>query len=254
MPWSILEKTATTIKKLEMRHCETDHLSKYFCPPTAQDIRRVRSLCPNLEQLTTDIRFDSYRIDCDLLSELAQFDTPIRIKLYAHCSWIQDCKLDWFFCYEEFKKLINIRRQKHLPITEDLVVEFKRVRSYEKLKEMNIDADVSFLKKSYRHITSIKHHHDSRNWFTCTIEQQNNYAKCSPGTLTHVRNKLLMERICRLALGVKLRKDTLSGGRAHRARELLKGVRKQQERNEYNRRALRAFGPDTTLFDQWTQE
>jgi hypothetical protein len=245
IPWYILQKISKTVVELDTSHYVFDDGSPDFKPPTADDIRRLRALCPRLQTLAIDARFDKGKLCPNLLSELALLVEPFTLKFYLHRPNMKDRDWSWFDgldCWTIWKTILKCRRMRGQPTTTRSKVEFKLVRPWAKFKEgwTNPDFECCYEKDSDRR---------GKFWFTLPVscnpsaDRQNALGKLSADKLTQLRNKSYVQKGVRL--GLWWSREVMKKNAA------LERVNLQRQRNEYNKRAEEAFGPNAMLYDKW---
>ncbi|KAF2656031.1 hypothetical protein K491DRAFT_778302 [Lophiostoma macrostomum CBS 122681] len=251
VPWYLLKKMSDTVEELDIAHFAFSGRSPEFDPPTEDDVRRIRALCPYLHTLALDVRFDKGNIRQHVLDELALFEDPITLKIYLHRPNMKDrnwSRSDALDCYFAWKSMIKVRRARNLPITSTRRVDFKVVRPWEKLEEeyMDVDFFCQLEEGSDRH--GEVYFPYATSTYHCTPERQNLMSQLSADGLKKLRKQLYKQKAGRFLM--------------RRSREVMKtnvtleAVEKQRQRNEYNKRAEAAFGTGFTLYDKcacsWT--
>jgi hypothetical protein len=146
VPWCMLEK----MPKLETLTLDRSHFI-WNCPgpalamATAQDICRIRTMFPRLENVSLDLAIHGVtgRWPYDILEELALFKEPIELDLFLHTvnSKIARTMVHRFTFRKIFHHIVALRKSKQLPCELPFKVGFKVVRLWNELRNQSDHVD-----------------------------------------------------------------------------------------------------------------
>jgi len=114
--WWMLKRVSTTLTRLDISHqCDG---SFDLHAPKSDDIRRLQELCGHLQFLQLDVMILNDRWPMELLSQLALFGQPIKLRLCLHQPFSEDM---WDFpkasrCGNAFNEMVKVRKLGNLPI------------------------------------------------------------------------------------------------------------------------------------------
>ncbi|KAF2134496.1 hypothetical protein P153DRAFT_3084 [Dothidotthia symphoricarpi CBS 119687] len=84
IPWCVIRKIADTLVHFECGDTSLRTLAPRPAAPTKNDLSRLRSMCPDLKDLSLDLIVDGPSWPHDLLAELCQFRQLARLALWLH--------------------------------------------------------------------------------------------------------------------------------------------------------------------------
>lgn len=154
VPWCMLQRLPE-ITDLDIHRSRFDYgvPGASLDTPTAEDIRRIRKLCPELQRFRFDVALHGQTADWpfDVLEEIAQFKEPIELQLYLHLQdkfWTR-ATIHRVKCRAVFKFIVEKRKALGLPCEKPFQIGFKVVRLFEQIRECwNIPDYNIYLNKS----------------------------------------------------------------------------------------------------------
>ncbi|KAH7349139.1 hypothetical protein BKA66DRAFT_476961 [Pyrenochaeta sp. MPI-SDFR-AT-0127] len=157
VPWCML-KRLPDITDLDIHRSRFDYAvpGSSLDTPTAEEIRQIRKLCPDIERFRFDVALHGQTAGwpTDVLDEIAQFKKPIELQLYLHFQdkfWTR-ATIHRVKCRKIFKLIVEKRRSLGLPCERPFQVGFKVVRLFEEIRECwNVPDYVFYLNDSGKH-------------------------------------------------------------------------------------------------------
>src|SRR6266498_3907949 len=104
-------------------------LASPFVTPSAEEIRRLRQLCPSIKQLRFDTTIDNEKWPFDVLSDLAQFEERLEMTLWVHIRSPDEAKTFYTYgnCRKAYKYMESIRRSINLPVESQVFSVYFRI-------------------------------------------------------------------------------------------------------------------------------
>jgi hypothetical protein len=151
-PWFILEANPGIIKLELTRELDCPHGTPKLFTPTAMEIHRIRTFCPNLRILRLNVDLSAKPSTAEaVFEELARFKEPIELSLHLRLEYVHSkrykkyCKM----CKGLFKSIVKRRKALGLPCQLPFQICFGAMRMDGNSEEEWVKSDCTFwLEKS----------------------------------------------------------------------------------------------------------